>query len=170
MENNYYIYVHRSKEGKTFYVGKGKEERVFNQDRTQKWFEEAKGGYWVEIIAQDLTEQQALFTEQCIIKALTPELVNSKIVTEVISPDRYKNTSVVQTPLEKKVEENYNQIKLIKRKLAELELTKEERDFLGSNLATQTSKRMSDDDLRFRSKLRKKLSKRRKLEEALKTL
>ena len=167
----YYIYVHRDKDGKTFYVGKGKNDRAFGQDRSTKWFEKADGGYWVEVLANNLDEQTALFVEMCIIKALNPELSNTVEVKEILDRERYTQRD---TLLQEKVNSNSEEIKKNKKKLKKLKtqllklkLTNEEKEFLNSNLGTMPAKSLTADVLSYRSKIALKIKKRNKLQDKI---
>ena len=159
----YYVYVHRDKQGNTFYVGKGCGERAYHQNgRSTKWFEQADGGYWVEIIAQDLDESTALLVEMSLIKALNPGLSNSVQISEILDASSY---------LLKKVEQNYTQIQKtnkkvhkLKKELAKLKLTNKENEFITSNLATAPAKSLSEEDLSFRNNIASKIKKRKALQ------
>lgn len=164
--SRYYVYVHRDKNGKTFYVGKGCDKRAYYQDgRTAKWFEQANGGYWVEVIVQDLDESTALLVEQSLIKALNPGLANSSQVKEVVDPSRYLHSKVEENSIE--IQKNKKKIEKIKKQLAKLTLTQKEREFINSPLATLPAKLISKEDLSLRGSIATKLKKQRDLQEKL---
>ncbi len=155
-----------------FYVGKGCDKRAYSQrERSSKWFEEANGGYWVEIVAQELNESTALLVEQCMIKGLNPGLVNSSEVSEVVNFSRY--TSKIEK-LSNKVDKNYKKIEAnkekirrLKNKIGKLELTRKEKEFISSDLATLPAKNLSVQELSFRGEIANKLKERKKLVEEL---
>jgi hypothetical protein len=166
----YYIYAYiNPNTGLPFYVGKGCGIRAYAQnERSVKWFEKANGGYWVEIIAQDLEESIALLIEQSLIKGLNPGLTNSKEVKEVIDQTRYLFNvaeKVEQNSIQ--IEKNKNKINKLKKQLSNLELTKKEKEFLNSNLAMLPARLLSAEDLSFRAKIALKLKKQRVLQEKL---
>lgn len=174
----YYIYVHRDKQGSAFYVGKGKGKRAYlPTERNQQWHQavEKNGGeFAVEIVAENLTENQALFVEQCIIKSMNPGLVNVKTVSEVITPQRYKKkvptTREVRRVMMPKENQNIVRAAALEKKLTKLNLTQQEEDFMSSWKATATAKQLKDSDLAFRQSIAKKLKQRSKLQEKLSLL
>ena len=170
----YYIYVHRDNNGKTFYIGKGKTSRAFDQDRSQKWYEKANGGYWVEIIADNLDEQTALFTEMCIIKALNPGLANTKVVTEVITKTRYsKDLLQLQQEVSnnsEQIKKNKEKIKKLQDKIKKLKLNEQEVNFINSPKATLPAKLLSKEEHNFRISIANKIKQKSKLENKLKLI
>jgi hypothetical protein len=77
---DFYIYVHKTKEGKVFYVGKGTGKRAWSPDRHALWRkfvnERLDGRYDVEIVMSNLTEHEALEREGELIRQYGSELVN----------------------------------------------------------------------------------------------
>ena len=157
-ENKYYVYVHRDKDGNTFYVGKGCGDRSNSCDRNEDWADKIiddGNEFNVEIIAENLSEKDAKIIEACIIKALQPNLTNIKTVTVVINPTRYVKHSYDT--------QRHNKIKkLIQTAMDTLgrnELTLEERAFAASSKFMDT-KNLTDDELEFRSHIAIKLKRR----------
>ena len=71
MKNDYYVYLHKTLNGKVFYVGKGRENRAWNKSRRSKaWNECAANGFSVEIYRNNLSEANALEIENTLIKTL----------------------------------------------------------------------------------------------------
>lgn len=164
--DKYYVYVHRDKLGNTFYVGKGCGERAYTQnERTAKWFEQSNGGYWVEIISQDLEEPIALLVEQSLIKALNPGLANSSQVSEVVDPSRYLSKKVEQNAIQ--IQKTKKKVDKLKKQLAKLELTSKEKEFTNSDLAMLPAKLLSEEDLSFRGAIALKLKKRKAVQDKL---
>lgn len=77
---NFYVYVHRDKDGKAFYVGKGTDRRAWSESRHPIWHkyvnERLGGVYEVEIVKSGLTEEKALELEDELIAELGATLVN----------------------------------------------------------------------------------------------
>lgn len=70
---NYYVYLHKRKDNdQIFYVGKGKSRRAFvKKGRNSRWNRIVnKYGYYVEILFDNLTEEEALICEIDVIKEL----------------------------------------------------------------------------------------------------
>jgi len=80
MRKNYYVYFHRDKTGKIFYVGKGTARRAWSKDRHPVWFkyvnERLNGNYTVEIFKDKLTEEDAEGIENQLIVEYGEQLVN----------------------------------------------------------------------------------------------
>lgn len=68
VERGYYVYAHRClKLGEIFYVGKGKEDRAWNDKRSNAWkeyVESIDGQYEVLLLHRDLTEDEAIDLER----------------------------------------------------------------------------------------------------------
>lgn len=67
--NNYYVYIHKTKDGIPFYVGKGKGKRAWTTNRNTDWkeFVNRIGDYNVELPYTNLSEQKALDIEKKLI-------------------------------------------------------------------------------------------------------
>jgi len=67
--NNYYVYIHKTKDGIPFYVGKGKGKRAWSTNRNADWkeFVNRIGDYNVELPYTNLSEQKALDIEKKLI-------------------------------------------------------------------------------------------------------
>lgn len=71
MKNNFYIYIHVSLNGKTFYVGKGFGDRAWRKNnRNKDWHRIANEGYAIFIIANNLSELDAFNAEIKMISAI----------------------------------------------------------------------------------------------------
>ena len=98
MKNDYYVYLHKTLDGKVFYVGKGRLKRAWSKsNRGKNWREVSDKGYSVEIHRGGLSEQDALEIESDLIRTL-PELINTRLLSPVKFDDyqeyfRYDPTS-----------------------------------------------------------------------------
>ena len=70
MENKFYVYCHKTLDGKIFYVGKGKSKRAWSKsNRSKAWIEfTANNSYTVDIICENLSEEESLSLEDLTIK------------------------------------------------------------------------------------------------------
>ena len=83
MKNDYYVYLHKTLDGRTFYVGKGRNKRAWTKSRRSKgWNEVSSNGYSVEIYQKDLSEKDALEIENDLISKFSG-LVNKFKFTAV---------------------------------------------------------------------------------------
>lgn len=83
MKKDYYVYLHKTLDGKVFYVGKGVKKRAWSKSsRSNKWCEKAKDGYSVEIYKENLSDLDALNLENKLITSIEG-LVNRGIQTKV---------------------------------------------------------------------------------------
>lgn len=83
MKNDYYVYLHKTLDGKVFYVGKGRAKRAWKTfGRSKLWKDTSANGYLVEIYADNLLEKDALEIENRLIKTLD-DLVNTHISNPV---------------------------------------------------------------------------------------
>lgn len=90
MNNDYYVYLHKTLEGETFYVGKGRLTRAWNKSRRSKeWSNVSSQGYSIEIYRDGLCEKDALAIENYLISSID-NLVNKRILTSVVF-DEYKD-------------------------------------------------------------------------------
>jgi hypothetical protein len=80
MRNNYYVYLHKDKNGNIFYVGKGTGDRAYSKERHKIWqryvTERLFGEYTVQILHDGLTESEALEIEDKKIYEYGENLVN----------------------------------------------------------------------------------------------
>lgn len=67
--NNYYVYIHKTKDGIPFYIGKGKGKRAYSLARNNDWkeFVQKIGEYDIEIPYNNLSEEKALDIEKKLI-------------------------------------------------------------------------------------------------------
>jgi predicted GIY-YIG superfamily endonuclease len=73
MRNNYYVYLHKTKEGIPFYVGKGKNKRAYSYtNRSENWNDYVNkiGDYDIEIYKNNLSENDALELEKNLIEKI----------------------------------------------------------------------------------------------------
>ena len=83
MKNDFYVYLHKTLEGRPFYVGKGRLKRAYvRSNRSKAWKIAAEGGYDVEILKTNLSEHEALEVEADLIKSMCG-LVNRTPATKV---------------------------------------------------------------------------------------
>ena len=70
--NNYYVYLHKTKDGIPFYVGKGKGRRAWSTSRNSNWkeFVNKIDEYEVEIVYDTLSEEQSLEIEKNLIATI----------------------------------------------------------------------------------------------------
>ena len=70
--NNYYVYIHKTKDGIPFYVGKGKGKRAWSNARNTNWKEYVNqiGEYDIELPHTNLSEQKALDIEKELIASI----------------------------------------------------------------------------------------------------
>ena len=63
----FYVYTHKDKDGKVFYVGKGTGDRAQSQERSPEWIEyldkRSDGKFSVEIVRDRISEEDALEIE-----------------------------------------------------------------------------------------------------------
>ena len=58
MKNDYYVYLHKTLDGKVFYVGKGRNKRAWEKSgRSKNWREVSENGYSIEIHSENLSER-----------------------------------------------------------------------------------------------------------------
>lgn len=80
MSNDFYVYVHETKNGDVFYVGKGSGDRAWRKGRDLNWNtyveEHLNNEYNVRIVLEDLSEQRALEEEEVLMAKYGDQLVN----------------------------------------------------------------------------------------------
>ena len=87
MKNDYYVYLHKTLDGKPFYVGKGRLGRAYSSySRSKRWHTVSKEGFTVEIVFKSLTESDALTKESELILK-TEGLVNIGVQTKTSFTD-----------------------------------------------------------------------------------
>jgi len=78
----YYVYTHSDISGKVFYVGKGTGDRAWRNNRTKEWKDKItllSNQYYVEIVYDELTEEEALDAEALLIELYGfDNLINKK--------------------------------------------------------------------------------------------
>lgn len=96
MKNDYYVYLHKTLDGKPFYVGKGRSKRAYsNNHRSKKWHEVTIHGFYVEIYKSGLLESEALSLESELISTIDG-LINKHIFKPVVFSD-YNNFFYIDT-------------------------------------------------------------------------
>lgn len=79
MNNDYYVYLHKTPDGRVFYIGKGRLRRAYSSySRSKEWHRVSKQGFIVEIVYANLSEAVALTKESELILK-TEGLVNAGI-------------------------------------------------------------------------------------------
>ena len=87
IKNDYYVYFHKDSDGKIFYVGKGRGKRAWQTtNRSKDWKKISSQGFSVELFRENISEQEALDTENDLILNLEG-LVNKLRFTEIDSED-----------------------------------------------------------------------------------
>ena len=83
MKNNFYVYCHKTLDGKMFYVGKGTGRRAYSKShRSKKWYEFTKDNeYIVDIISAGLDNKTAIDIENKIIRE-NVDLINTYSLRE----------------------------------------------------------------------------------------
>lgn len=80
MRNEFYVYLHKDKDGQIFYVGKGIGRRAWDRKRHPAWqkyvSERLVGKFTVELYMENLSEENALEIEDQLINKYGPQLVN----------------------------------------------------------------------------------------------
>ena len=89
MDGSYYVYMHQDKDGKVFYIGKGKVAgsgrgyRHLSWDkRSKEWIRIAEKGYTSQILTYG-SERDMLYLESSMIKSLTES--GMKLVNKVFN-------------------------------------------------------------------------------------
>jgi len=76
----FYVYVHKDKDGKVFYVGKGTGDRAYSRERSPEWFEyldnKSGGKFFVEIVRDGISEEDALKIEDAVMKMHGGSIIN----------------------------------------------------------------------------------------------
>lgn len=100
----YYTYTHSDLSGKVFYVGKGTNDRAWRNERNKDWKEKVKSlnnKYFVEIVYDELTEEEALDAEALLIELygfenLTNKKKESAKSTSTLYYDILENAKMVK--------------------------------------------------------------------------
>jgi len=67
----YYIYAHFNSDDQLFYIGKGSGNRAYvKYGRNKCWYEQAKHGFRVEILFENLSNTKALIMEEVFINRI----------------------------------------------------------------------------------------------------
>ena len=113
MKKSYYVYAHYKPNGKLFYIGKGCNDRDISiEQRSKEWLKEAKEGYNISIIADNLNNKQAFLIEQAVIKALNPQgLINKKVPKSIVTPYWKKNKTKYHVHASSSIDEAIESIK-----------------------------------------------------------
>jgi hypothetical protein len=76
----FYVYAHKDKDGRVFYVGKGTGNRAYSGDHSPEWFEylddRSDGKYTVEIVRDGISEEDALKIEDAMMKTHGATIIN----------------------------------------------------------------------------------------------
>lgn len=163
---DFYIYTHRDSQGNLLYVGKGRGDRDVEQNRSDLWKEGISNPFMVDRICEGLDEDLALFVEMSIIRALNPPL-NIKKRQKVITPLDYKRNpiDILEPTEEEKL--SYKKIEKLKKKLIKNQLTDEELLIIKSGELTTNNAFLTEEQIKLKSSIAKKLKVKRKCEEKL---
>lgn len=95
--NNFYVYVHcRKRDNVVFYLGKGCGPRAFRKRRHKNWNDGLDGdSFYVKMLAEDLTEEQALQLETRYLQNPDPtwQLVNKRLSDTSTKNISYENVN-----------------------------------------------------------------------------
>lgn len=102
--NKYYTYTHSDAKGNVFYVGKGTKDRAWKAERNNDWKNKVKSlnnKYFVEIVYDELTEEEALDCEALLIELygfenLTNRKKESAKSTSTLYYDILQNAKMVK--------------------------------------------------------------------------
>ena len=75
MYNNYYVYIHRTEDGRCLYVGKGTQGRAWDISSRDGYHKRYLEGYthdYVEIVESNLSEEEAIKAERKLIREEDP--------------------------------------------------------------------------------------------------
>ncbi|MFA5825674.1 MAG: hypothetical protein WC825_06845 [Gallionellaceae bacterium] len=76
----FYIYTHKDISGTVFYVGKGTGDRARSQERSPEWLEylneKSEGKFFVEIVRDGISEEDALEIEDAVMKMHGGTIIN----------------------------------------------------------------------------------------------
>lgn len=76
----FYVYIHKDKDDKVFYVGKGTGDRAYSRERSSEWLEyldKVSGGkFSVEIVRDGISEEDALEIEDVVMKMHGDTIIN----------------------------------------------------------------------------------------------
>ena len=76
----FYVYTHKDKNGRVFYVGKGTGDRAYSRDRSPEWIEyldkRSGGKFTVEIVRDGISEENALEIEDAVMKMHGVTIIN----------------------------------------------------------------------------------------------
>lgn len=87
MRKDFYVYLHKTLDGRVFYVGKGRGKRAWSKkSRSKQWYKISTQGYLVEMYQENISEKDALELESDLIR-ITPDIINTKIHTTVSFDD-----------------------------------------------------------------------------------
>lgn len=127
LEPIFYVYLHkRPTDNSVFYVGKGKENRAWtNKSRSPHWQHvvDKHGGFLVEIIKENLTEQEAFELEALTVRGIGIENLTNKTLGGISTTgmQHSEETKKLQSEIAKKrIEDNPEKLNILNDRLAVL--------------------------------------------------
>lgn len=103
MDRRFYVYLHKTMKGVPFYVGKGTGKRAWSRERHPTWNHYVAtrlGGHFeVEIVADDLSEDEALELEDDWMRQLGSTLINLQNFHRGLAMDEFGRSDALRTQI-----------------------------------------------------------------------